>query len=200
MGRAKLARVFIENQKKRNTSFRLKKGTLIKKALEFSILCDVPVCVIVFPFDEGNKKIVQPEIYSYKGEQENLNSAESTTNNPELGREIINRYLSDVLKDVNEDKSSRIDQDLHNYTNLSKFTNDQLIELLGKLDNKIDIVKSRIDVIKNVNNNDGFDAAQQEIEVLSDDDGFLLSDLDIDLDVDVMFEDLKVLTVGLKVL
>uniref|UniRef100_A0A803MNY3 MADS-box domain-containing protein n=1 Tax=Chenopodium quinoa TaxID=63459 RepID=A0A803MNY3_CHEQI len=212
MGRAKLARVFIENQKKRNISFRQKKRTLIKKAREFSILCDVPVCVIVFPFVEGNKKVVQPEIFSYKGEQEPqeiVNSDDSTTINPELGREMINRYLaypkdfqkskrslnlSDVLKDVNVEKSSSIDQDLHNYTNLSKFTNDQLIELLGKLDHKIDSVKSRINVIKNVSKNDGFDAEQQEIEVLSDDDGFLLSDLDIDLDYDAMFEDLKGLT------
>ncbi|XP_021741272.1 agamous-like MADS-box protein AGL81 [Chenopodium quinoa] len=183
MGRAKSSNSFIEKKSKRSSCFRLKKQTLFKKARELSILCDVPTCVIVFPPKEDNAKSVEPEVISYYGEEQHQETQNAT--NSELTHTKINRYiacpkddsykkrssnLSDVLGDVNEEKNliRADDQDLKyniwsENTNLSDFTQDQLIQLLGNLDNKLDSVTRRMDVIK------GVEIDQQKNPLLLDD-------------------------------
>ena len=48
MGRRKIDIVRIENERHRQVTFTKRKGGLIKKATELSILCDAEVAVIIF--------------------------------------------------------------------------------------------------------------------------------------------------------
>ncbi|KAL5996884.1 hypothetical protein ACLOJK_007807 [Asimina triloba] len=60
MGRAKLAMKLIEDPKARKLTFNKRKNGLMKKALEFSILCDVNTCFICYKKDSG-QLITWPE-------------------------------------------------------------------------------------------------------------------------------------------
>ncbi|XP_047976211.1 MADS-box transcription factor PHERES 1-like [Salvia hispanica] len=48
MGRAKLKMELIENEKARNTTFKKRKEGLIRKLTEFTTLCDVNACMIIY--------------------------------------------------------------------------------------------------------------------------------------------------------
>ncbi|KNA24194.1 hypothetical protein SOVF_017880 [Spinacia oleracea] len=175
MGRAKIAMEFISKEKLRNTTYAKRKKGLLKKGHEFSILCNVPVCIIIYPYNEGKKKkqsTEQPEVYSFKGDSLDLGRA----TDPNIAKEIIDRYLSVPndekfkrslnLYDMVDDWKRKEEQELlklrqkngliSKYPNPypswdSRFdglTSDQLVEFLAHLDSKIEFVRQRIALIK----------------------------------------------------
>ncbi|KAJ0551569.1 putative transcription factor MADS-type1 family [Helianthus annuus] len=60
MGRAKLKMELIAKEKTRNTTYHKRKQGIIKKANEFSILCDVDTSIIIFP-PNSNEPEIWPE-------------------------------------------------------------------------------------------------------------------------------------------
>ncbi|KAL9230001.1 hypothetical protein vseg_005405 [Gypsophila vaccaria] len=170
MGRAKIAMEFIPKEKARNVTYSKRKNGLLKKAREFAILCNVPVCVILYPYKEG-KQSDKPEVYSYKG---NNKVDLSRVKDPELAKEIIDKYLtvpkeerikrSLDLCDMFDEWTRKADQELNKlrhknamakYPSISSlidnFTPDQLMEVLVHLDQKIGCVNQRIEMIKDGN-------------------------------------------------
>ncbi|KAJ8430515.1 hypothetical protein Cgig2_012914 [Carnegiea gigantea] len=92
---------FISKEKARNATCVKRKKGLIKKCHEFSILCNVPLCIIIYPYKEGNQPLRQPEVYAF--EKRDYRSQDQMTysnkldlaqaRDPEVARKIINKYL-----------------------------------------------------------------------------------------------------------
>ncbi|KAK9689462.1 hypothetical protein RND81_09G060700 [Saponaria officinalis] len=166
MGRAKIAMEFITKEKVRNVTYAKRKKGLLKKGREFAILCNVPVCIIMYPYKEG-KQPYEPEVYSFKG---NNKADLGRVKDPDLAREIIERYLavpkeervkrSLNLTDMFDEWIRKADHELDKlrlknamakYPNMStwinNFTPNQLMEMLVYLDQKIECVNLRIDMI-----------------------------------------------------
>ncbi|GMH22972.1 hypothetical protein Nepgr_024815 [Nepenthes gracilis] len=152
MGRAKLTMEFITKEKARNTTFQKRKKGLKKKAYELSTLCDVPICVIIYPYSSQSK----PEIWP---------------SNCEKVREIIDRYNSVpkkdqqkrvcTLGDILEGRKRKVQQDLFKlqknstatkYSNwhasFDSFDKDQLMKMLLILDERLETVRTRIASMK----------------------------------------------------
>ncbi|GAB4860911.1 hypothetical protein Ancab_036072 [Ancistrocladus abbreviatus] len=160
MGRAKIKMEFKTKEKIRNNALQKGKKNLKKKAYELSILCDVPVCLIIYPYNNENNKAgtqsSEPDIWP---------------ENPEKVREIINRYISvpkDVrqkravnLFDILEGRKKKAEQALLKlqkrnmvmkypswHVSFDSFNKDQLMQTLWVLDEKLEIVKGRIAMLK----------------------------------------------------
>ncbi|OWM84641.1 MADS-box transcription factor PHERES 2-like [Punica granatum] len=78
MGRGKLALEFITKDRSRKTTFEKRKKGLVKKAEEFSILCGVDTCMIIYnPDDSSGRGItIWPQ-------------------DPERVKQVIDRYLNE---------------------------------------------------------------------------------------------------------
>ncbi|XP_010673446.2 MADS-box protein JOINTLESS [Beta vulgaris subsp. vulgaris] len=162
---------FIIKEKARNTTFEKRKKGLIKKGYELSILCNVPVCIIIYPYEQG-KQSLEAQVYAFKGEF----STSKNHDHPKIAREIIDRYLrvpkGDRYKgalnlyDMFDEWKRRADQDLCKLrhknalatypswdSKFDGFNLDQLMELLAHLDQKIQFASQRIDMIKATNHN-----------------------------------------------
>ncbi|KAL8537832.1 hypothetical protein ACS0TY_012824 [Phlomoides rotata] len=63
MGRAKLNMELIRKEKSRNTTFKKRKEGLIRKMHEFTTLCDVRACMIIYGPKQENGPPAEPEIW-----------------------------------------------------------------------------------------------------------------------------------------
>ncbi|KAL2944898.1 Agamous-like MADS-box protein AGL17 [Bienertia sinuspersici] len=168
MGRVKIAMEFISKEKARNNTFAKRKKGLLKKGQELSILCNVPVCIIIYPYKEGKQQQQQqPEVYSFK---EDIETAKSIRD-PKIAWEIIDRYLrvpneeknknSLNLYDMFDEWTRKADQELTklrhknaltkypcSISTINEFSVEQLMKLVVHLDQKIELIKQRIGVIK----------------------------------------------------
>ncbi|GAB4840560.1 hypothetical protein Ancab_021329 [Ancistrocladus abbreviatus] len=162
MGRGKLKMEFKGKEKERNNTLQKRKKGLKKKAYELSTLCDVPVCLIIYPYNDDNNNPVagtqssEPDIWP---------------ENPEKVREIINRYNSipkeDRQKravsifDILEGRKRKAEQDLLKlrkksmamkylswHVSFDSLDKDQLMKMLLVLDEKLESVKRRIAMLK----------------------------------------------------
>lgn len=80
MGRGKLALEFIAKDRSRRTTFEKRKKGLMKKAEEFSILCGVDTCMIIYNADDSPGR--GPTVWPH---------------DPEKARQVIDRYLSEGI-------------------------------------------------------------------------------------------------------
>ncbi|CAA7062672.1 unnamed protein product [Microthlaspi erraticum] len=79
MGRKMVKMTRITNEKTRLTTYKKRKACLLKKANEFSTLCGVDTCLIVYgPSRTGNEEVAEPELWP-KDESK--------------AREIIKKYI-----------------------------------------------------------------------------------------------------------
>lgn len=63
MGRGRISMELIQKEKSRKTTFQKRKNGLLKKVNEFSILCDVDVCVVLYAPDFEGQGFAEPEIW-----------------------------------------------------------------------------------------------------------------------------------------
>ncbi|XP_058751315.1 floral homeotic protein AGAMOUS-like [Vicia villosa] len=63
MGRGRITMELIQNEKARKTTFHKRKNGLLKKVNEFSILCDVDICVILYAPNFEGQGYVEPETW-----------------------------------------------------------------------------------------------------------------------------------------
>ncbi|XP_047979283.1 agamous-like MADS-box protein AGL82 [Salvia hispanica] len=150
MGRAKLKMELIEKEKSRNTTFKKRKEGLIRKLSEFTTLCDVKACMIIYGPKQSRPEIWPPQ-------------------NPEQVRRIIELYKSknsgsvksfDVAEFFKERKKQiedelkklkRKNQEAKYPTrpdHLNVYNEQQLRHLHAALTSKAQCVKSRIEMLK----------------------------------------------------
>ncbi|KAK3416746.1 hypothetical protein EUGRSUZ_H02508, partial [Eucalyptus grandis] len=91
MGRGKTPRGLVPNARERRIAFEKRKNGLMKKAREFSVLCGVDTCVVVFPeaVAAGGDRPTAPEVWP-----------------PDSGeaRRIIERYRSAGREEKEKEK------------------------------------------------------------------------------------------------
>ncbi|XP_021751881.1 agamous-like MADS-box protein AGL11 [Chenopodium quinoa] len=175
MGRAKIAMEFIVKEKARNTTYVKRKKGLLKKAHELSILCNVPVCIIIYPYKEG-KQSSEAEVYAFKGDSIRESNAMdlSRATDPMVAREMIDRYFRIPneekykralnLYDMFDEWTKKADQELSKLrhknalvkypswdSSFDGLTLEQFMELLVHLDQKIEFVRQKILLIKGHN-------------------------------------------------
>ncbi|GAB2291781.1 hypothetical protein Dimus_026034 [Dionaea muscipula] len=177
MGRAKLPMRFIEKEKTRNITFLKRKKGLKKKAYELSTLCDVPICIIIYPNNNNNNN-----------DDHNNNVAKSEAeiwpSSPQKVLDVLNRYIllpqedqqrrALNLSDILRGKKKKAEQDLLKLQQKSMATKyptwhsvlagldkDQLIQMASDLDDKCRMISGMIN-----NNQSLFAAAQEPITTL----------------------------------
>ncbi|CAA2998542.1 agamous-like MADS-box AGL80 [Olea europaea subsp. europaea] len=154
MGRAKLNMELISKEKSRNITFKKRKEGLMRKMHEFTTLCDVSACMIIYPPTQ-DKNTVEPEIWPQ---------------NLEETRRIIDIYENKKkdsgnktygLSDFFNERNQKIEDELEKLRNKNKeakyptwiklmdeLSEIQLREFYALLSNKAEYVKSRIEMLK----------------------------------------------------
>ncbi|KAI4387698.1 hypothetical protein MLD38_000110 [Melastoma candidum] len=151
MGRGKLALELIAKEKSRRVTFEKRKKGLMKKAHEFSVLCGVDTCMIIYPDRTSEPEVWPPE--------------------PEKVRRIIDRYRSEGpdrrskrttgLPDFFINRKKKLDAELKKVRTANweakypvsdemivGLSEDQLQSLLVALRGKLDDAKERLAAMK----------------------------------------------------
>ncbi|PON77488.1 MADS-box transcription factor [Parasponia andersonii] len=164
MGRGKLKLELIANEKSRKTTFQKRKNGIMKKAFEFSILCDTDICVFVSgpKTDSGHAQT--------RTLKEGKEEADIETFPPENDRvlRIIQKYQQAVMerppnKSYNltgllAERNKKVHSDISRFRKkfyafkyptsaelIDGLAADELAELVGRLDGKIRVVKQIIE-------------------------------------------------------
>ncbi|KAK6924930.1 Transcription factor, MADS-box [Dillenia turbinata] len=156
MGRGKLKMEFINKEKTRLTTFQKRKKGLIKKAQEFSILCDVDTCVIIY----GQKidgRPVEPEIWPNDPHKvRSIISSYHEKSKEERGKRATNlsAFFESRKKRIEEEigrlKRQNAEAKYPSWDNrISEFSYNELRRLSSGLKNKIEDVKRLIEMKRN---------------------------------------------------
>ncbi|PON49219.1 MADS-box transcription factor [Trema orientale] len=153
MGRGKVKLELIKEEKSRLTTFQRRKKGLVKKASEFSTLCDSEVCLFVSAPQSDLKVVSASGIETFPPESDRV-----------LG--VVEKYKKAVMQRPPKCKSyhptgpplakpNRNKYCDSKYPTLSElvdgFSADELSELVSRLDRKIEIVKKVIEGKKEEN-------------------------------------------------
>ncbi|MFS7978867.1 putative transcription factor MADS-type1 family [Helianthus anomalus] len=155
MGRAKLKMELIAKEKTRNTTYHKRKQGIIKKANEFSILCDVDTSIIIFPPDSN-----EPEIWPENPDKIKKNIASYTSKKDETGKRTYD------LQDFYEDRKKKIEDELVKarkknmeakyatwFDDLDRLNELQLRQFAMQLEDKENLVRAYLELKKrNMNN------------------------------------------------
>lgn len=153
MGRAKLKMELISNEKSRNTTLRKRKDGLIRKMHEFTTLCDVNACMIIW---QESSAATEPEIWPQNAEQvrkiidiykaKNKDSGNKTFGVPDFFHERKRKIEEELAKLRRKNLEAK-------YPTapalLDVATEPQLREFALLLTNKAKYVKSRLDILRN---------------------------------------------------
>lgn len=173
MGRAKLNMELISKEKSRNITFKKRKEGLVRKMHEFTTLCDVSACMIIYGPKQDKGGSNDPEIWP-----QNLDEV----------RRIIDIYRSKNkdsgnktfgLSDFFHDRKRKIEDELAKlrkknmeakYPTWLEFMNTrtepQLRQFAAALRNKVEYVKSRIEFLKRSNKEGFSDMSMNNINML----------------------------------
>lgn len=167
MGRTKVHIKFLECQKSRQSTFFKRRKGLKKKAYEFATLCGVDACLICFE-PQGmphQEPLIWPE-------------------DPEEVKRIVKRYRSLNKEEQErrkldlpgylEERVKKLEDELNRKTNesaemlypswddrLNDFSAEALGNLLVELDSKINIVNSKIELLKSRDNSRGKEVSDE---------------------------------------
>lgn len=146
MGRGKQNMELIANEKSRKITFQKRKNGMLKKCYEFSTLCGIDVCMIMYGPEDGNGR--PREVATWP------------TNKDDVAR-IIKRYQAQTmskppkrvfsLSDIFMDRKKKVDKEISKLRQayyadkypipedfINSLSEDQLGVLLGQLDAKIE--------------------------------------------------------------
>ncbi|XP_042024389.1 agamous-like MADS-box protein AGL14 [Salvia splendens] len=150
MGRAKLKMELIEKEKSRNTTFKKRKEGLIRKLSEFTTLCDVKACMIIYGPNQTRPEIWPPQDPEEVRRFIDLYKSKSSGSVRKSGVvEFFNerkRQIEDELK-----KLKRKNQEAKYPTRpelLNVISEHQLRHLHAELTDKARCVRSRIELLK----------------------------------------------------
>ncbi|KAK4378698.1 hypothetical protein RND71_000560 [Anisodus tanguticus] len=167
MGRAKLKMELISKEKARNATFKKRKEGLLKKLYEFTTLCNVNGLMIMYGPKQANGSNSDPEIWTNS-------SGNSTTKS--LQQEEIQNLIDEYKKESNlqsgstkifglsdyfVDRNKKVEEELIKLRKinmekkypcwlefLDQLSEFKLREFLTLLDDKVEKVKSRINLLK----------------------------------------------------
>ncbi|KAI3445585.1 hypothetical protein Pfo_002250 [Paulownia fortunei] len=161
MGRAKLNMELISKEKSRNITFKKRKEGLIRKMHEFTTLCDVSACMIIYG-PKQEKGAVEPEIWPQNLDEVRRIIDIYKAKNKDSGNKTFG------LSDFFHDRKRKIEEELAKlrkknmeakYPTWLEFMNimteAHLREFVAALSNKAEYVKSRIELLRR--NKDGMD-------------------------------------------
>ncbi|CAL1386443.1 unnamed protein product [Linum trigynum] len=155
MGHKRVKMELIKNERNRIQTFKKRKANLMKKMSEFSILCGVDACLIMFG----------PTRTTEAAKEEEDNELETWLPDPRAVRAMIQRYRTAdgpkrtyQLSDYFTEKKKRVDLELakinrqiyrHRFaagwdSRLDRFSADQLTVLLGQLDSKLKLADKKL--------------------------------------------------------
>ncbi|KAL0422236.1 UNVERIFIED_CONTAM: Agamous-like MADS-box protein [Sesamum latifolium] len=157
MGRAKLNMELISKEKSRNITFKKRKEGLIRKMHEFTTLCDVSACMIIYgpKQDKGGGSNVDPEIWPQDLDEVRRIIDIYKSKNRDSGNKTFG------LSDFFHDRKRKIEDELAKlrkknmeakYPTWLEFMNSrtepQLRQFAAALSNKVEYLKSRIEFLK----------------------------------------------------
>ncbi|CAI0408548.1 unnamed protein product [Linum tenue] len=158
MGHKRVKMELIKNERNRIQTFKKRKANLLKKMSEFTILCGVEACLIMF----GPTRTHSDPAAAMEEEE---NELETWPADPQAVRAIIQRYRTSDgpkrtyhLSDYFAEKKKRVDLEVANLnkqiyrhkfpaswdSRLDGFSVDQLTVLLGKLDSKLKLADQKL--------------------------------------------------------
>ncbi|XP_050365439.1 MADS-box protein defh21-like [Argentina anserina] len=138
----------IKNEKARNITFKKRKNGLMKKAFELKNLCDVQCLVIVYE-KKPNGQLVRSEIYPEEPEKveqiiDTFVSKSAKVRKLENLAEYFNKQIMQVKKDTAKLRQKNNKARFHSSDDrLNDFSTNQLLDLLKKLNHKIEDVQQR---------------------------------------------------------
>ncbi|KAK8493630.1 hypothetical protein V6N12_074570 [Hibiscus sabdariffa] len=155
MGRGKLNMKYIDKDKVRVSTYEKRKKGLLKKAKEFSILCGVETCVIIYG-PKSDDSLVKLEIWppvhaevmnvinKYKGKPLHIREKKcfNVLDFFAIRQKKLDDEISKLRKANREAKFCTWDD------RINTFSVNQLSALLARLDSNLETVKNRIKMIK----------------------------------------------------
>ncbi|KAK7328333.1 hypothetical protein VNO77_22437 [Canavalia gladiata] len=102
MGRGRIPMELIQKEKARNITFQKRKNGLMKKVYEFSTLCGVDVCLIMYPSSVEGEGSTEPETWPQDlGEvQRIISKYHNTTNDRRPKVYDVHEYYKDRMKKI----------------------------------------------------------------------------------------------------
>ncbi|KAI3983022.1 hypothetical protein MKX01_037297 [Papaver californicum] len=155
MGRAKLDMKLIPNIKKRNATYQKRKAGLKNKLKEFTILCDVPACMILYGSRQGDRPV---EVETWPSELDKVNNIiERYRQVPEEDKQKRRQDLYDFFQERKKKTEVELDKLRKEHDEFQYFDDDQfkglaveqLQQLSQRLGSKIESVDERIKQKKN---------------------------------------------------
>ncbi|KAL8188816.1 hypothetical protein R6Q57_029571 [Mikania cordata] len=150
MGRAKLRMELIAKEKTRNTTYHKRKLGIIKKANEFTILCDVDTVVIIYPPNSNS-----PEIWPENPDKIKKTIASYRTKNGETGKRTydLNDFFQDRKKKIEDElvKARKRNMEAKYSTwfdDLNGLTEVQLRQFAMGLENRENLVRAHLELKK----------------------------------------------------
>ncbi|XP_057452429.1 agamous-like MADS-box protein AGL103 [Lotus japonicus] len=140
----------IENEKTRRTTFRKRRDSLMKKLEEFSILCDVDVCLIMYA-----EEFAEPKTWPLEDTkvQRIIQKYCNITNDKRPKIYDVHEYYKDKVKKI-EAEISKVHKEKHKILyptwddSFNHHGEEQLRTFVSKLDAKLDACNQRINILK----------------------------------------------------
>ncbi|CAK8533205.1 unnamed protein product [Lathyrus sativus] len=155
MGRGRITMELIQNEKARKTTFQKRKNGLMKKVNEFSILCDVDVCVILYAPNFEGQGYLEPETWpkDQKEVQRILQKYYNTTSDRRPKIYDVHEYYKERVKKVEFEISKiRKDRLKIKYPTWDESFNsigaEHLRILASTLDAKLDACNQKMNMLK----------------------------------------------------
>ncbi|KAL1317883.1 hypothetical protein AAHE18_15G165200 [Arachis hypogaea] len=159
MGRGRLSMELIQKEKARKTTFVKRKNGLMKKVDEFSTLCGVDVCLIIYGPNFDGQRPTKPETWPQDTDQVRriIQKYHNTTSDRPPRIYDVEKYYRDRVKKV-EGEISKVHKEKEKPkpkityptwdTSFNDLREDQLIMFAGILDSKIVSCNQRINMLK----------------------------------------------------
>ena len=155
MGRGRVYVEFIQKENSRKISLQKRKIGLMKKIEEFSILCDVDACVILYAPNFECHGYVEPETWpkDTKEVQRILQRYYNTTIDKRLKiydvQEYFNERMEKVEFEISKVRKEKFKMKYHTWDESFNFLGDEQLRLFARiLDSKLDACNLKMNMLK----------------------------------------------------
>ncbi|XP_061355278.1 agamous-like MADS-box protein AGL82 [Gastrolobium bilobum] len=152
MGRAKLALKRISNESDRKLAFKRRKKGIMKKMAEFSTMCGVDACLIIYDGNGDAQPVTWPE--NSRKVHSIVEKYELTKNEKPHKNFDLENFFENKKKTV-ESEISKVQKDIVKikyptwHPSFNGLEEEQLSNFIAMLDTKVEACKKRINMLKN---------------------------------------------------